>query len=177
MRSLDALCRLRDVGEAVSGRFRLRQKVWKRERCLKSATWKRKRVEPEHYSLSCICDAAIDTTIDSGNVEICRDDRCPILGIHPPHPIFSGRGRIPKKCPKCRRPIPAARGAWCRCGWDRRLCEAPPKPKATRRLCEALPKPKATRRPCEALKVKAKTKKVRIKRKKRQKTKKRRRRG
>jgi len=63
-------------------------------------------------------------TIDELNdeVEICRDEACPIVEIHAAHRVVpSMRGRAPKSCPVCFRPIPTGQGPRCMsCGWDRR---------------------------------------------------------
>jgi hypothetical protein len=54
--------------------------------------------------------------------EICRDESCPIIEIHAAHRVVpSMRGRAPKSCPHCFRPIPRGQGPRCLvCGWDRR---------------------------------------------------------
>jgi hypothetical protein len=57
---------------------------------------------------------------DEPEVEVCRDERCSIEEIHPPHPFVETRGDAPRYCPHCKRTIPPKQGARCfECGWSR----------------------------------------------------------
>ena len=60
---------------------------------------------------------------DDPPYEVCRDDRCPVLGIHKKHTRVSGHiARTSKLCPWCKNPMTMSAGGEC-CDWarDRKL--------------------------------------------------------
>ncbi len=38
-------------------------------------------------------------------IEPCRDEDCPVIGLHAIHTVISRRGRIATSCPNCFKPI------------------------------------------------------------------------
>jgi hypothetical protein len=62
----------------------------------------------------------------------CRDDRCPVVGLHVQHQLW-GAGRPPKACPNCGRPVHAEgvlRICSATCGWSRTVrATSPTSPK------------------------------------------------
>lgn len=70
---------------------------------------------------------------DVTGVELCRDDRCPVLGLHVAHKIW-GPGRPPKSCPACGGVVQAKNNLrFCRCGWFRTVRANKPKERRPRR--------------------------------------------
>ncbi len=53
-----------------------------------------------------MADPKVEPPFEEAGVayEICRDERCPIIGMHDAHDLGPIRGRAPKLCPDCGAP-------------------------------------------------------------------------
>lgn len=60
--------------------------------------------------------------LEQSAIEPCRDERCPMIGLHPLHPVVGRRGRTTNSCPNCFKPTKRInrRTITCvTCGWSR----------------------------------------------------------
>lgn len=61
-------------------------------------------------------------SLELTNTEPCRDERCPVIGLHPNHKVIGRKGRSATSCPNCFKPTSKInrKTTLCKsCGWSR----------------------------------------------------------